>query len=210
MDNLIWRRIISIIAALAVTVSCGRKPIVNPLEEISDTIRGKYYCVSATVQGNPLDLDKDGVPGTDLKEEFKHKTNAMSAIESPLFIHPVSGFNEEQSINVDIPLQAINYNKITGEYEVEFDSSMMYIYFSYMVDSKGIISTHAQNKDLRLDEADTMIYNVDRNNTKGRQITFFQNGMIEILIDSMYYDFCTGQIVKVPVKFVYERFTYAL
>ena len=210
MFNFNLKKIVSIMAVLILATSCCKKPADNSLEEITDTVRGKYNFISATIQANPIDLNNDGITGTDLKKEFKGLPNGSYSMEYPIYIYPVKEFNKEGTITADIPLQSIKYNKITEKYEIDMDSSMMSISFSYTVNSDGTISTRAINETRETVEDFTTIYNVDICNTKGREITLFGNGTVEFVVDYMFYDFSTDKIVNVPVKFVYERYTYAL
>ena len=128
--------ILPILFALLVSVSCN-KPDDNRLEDVTDTIVGRYKCVSVTVQGTMLDINGDGISGNDLVAEFKDFWLASDRIAKlPAPIQPIKSVGERKSILIDVPKQRVFFNKTTSEYYIKdiYSGDSMMMSFDYTID----------------------------------------------------------------------------
>lgn len=193
--------------------SCS-KPDENTLEKITDTIIGRYECKSITIQGNPLDINGDGLTGTDMIAEFVGFQMASIRIKEPVRIAAVNDYEEEKTIMIEIPKQRVNYNKKSSEYELESMTygDGMYICFKYAIDKSGKIMTKPYNEGNSVlgKEYDDMIYLADYRGNSAKEIVLNQQGSFTATIDCTCYDFASGTLLTVPAIFVYERVSYSL
>lgn len=194
--------------------SCTKKDDKELLRNVTDGLRGRYQCKSITFLNGPVDLDDDGKSHEDLIEEFKTFGNSSNVIRTFLRISPVSDYNEEGSINVEVPMQGLNFEKSSGMYYIDtpFGGNGAYMCFRYSVDREGKVSLWAdntKNTDFSNDIGDEIEY-IDYIYTKGDKILKLENGELEVLVNGCYYDFATKKLVKGPVKLKYERKSYSI
>ena len=198
--------ILPILFALLVSVSCN-KPDDNRLEDVTDTIVGRYKCVSVTVQGTMLDINGDGISGNDLVAEFKDFWLASDRIAKlPAPIQPIKSVGERKSILIDVPKQRVFFNKTTSEYYIKdiYSGDSMMMSFDYTVDEDfNIITTPVEREDLIQEDYDT-IHLIDN---KCISLIFDGKGRFEALINCTFYDFATDKMVTVPVIYIYERYS---
>ena len=207
------KRAICLLCIGMMLVSCS-KPADNTLEKITDTIIGRYECRSITIQGNPLDINGDGLTGTDMIAEFNGFYMASNRIKGPVRIAAVNDYEQEKTITIEIPKQCVNYNKKTSEYELQSMTygDGMFIDFKYSIDKSGKIVTKPYNEGNLIlgDETDDMIYFADYRGNSAKEIVLNQQGSFTAIIDCTCYDFASGTLLTVPAIFVYERVSYSL
>ena len=201
--------ILPILFALLVSVSCN-KPDDNRLEDVTDTIVGRYKCVSVTVQGTMLDINGDGISENDLVAEFKDFWLASDRIAKlPAPIQPIKSVGERKSILIDVPKQRVFFNKTTSEYYIKdiYSGDSMMMSFDYTVDEDfNIITTPVEREDLIQEDYDTIHLIAYRDN-KCISLIFDGKGRFEALINCTFYDFVTDKMVTVPVIYIYERYS---
>lgn len=203
-----------VLLLLIIISSCG-KPVDNRLEEITDTIIGQYRLQSGVILGEPLDLNCDGVAGTDIEAEFKGFPQALGFMKSPVRVFPALHFGEEMGVNIEIPKQRVNYMKTTGHYVIEelLNGGSIFISFKYYVDEGTgniVAGPEKESSTDRVADSYDITYLVDYKDNEGRSIRFDQDGGIEVVVDCTFYDYSSDSLVNAPVMFKYERFSYSL
>ncbi len=197
---------------LLFAASCGKPDNKALLRETCDGLMGKYLCSSITFLGNPIDINGDGAANTDLIEEFKNLGNPMIAVNAYQRVYPASDYGEKVGINLEIPLQHVNFYKHENRYIPNINASSMHVKFSYSVDESGTVTFNVHNdENSKLwKEDDDEIERVDNMDTKGVYITRLKDGVLVAIIDCAYYDYSTEMYLKGPVEFVYERVASSL
>lgn len=195
------------------TISCSKED--NLLEQVTDSVRGKYTCVSMIWNGEPIDLDGDGVCHTNLMYEFSSFENSRLTLGRPARIYPVNAYEKECPITLEIPMQAIRYEKATEQYELLNDllGDACYMHFSYTVHDDGSLSFLTSNDQMdinRYREGDWEIDYVDYLYTQGDCVLSLNDGILSVRIIGAYYDFQTEKLVTGPVDLVYERVSYSV
>lgn len=191
-----------------ISVSCS-KPADDTLKMFTDKIAGSYECKSITISGDPLDLNDDGIAGTDMIAEFNGFYLAALRISAPITITAASDYGQWKNIQLEIPKQCVHYDKSTSRYEIRdmATGEGMFIFFRYSIDGSGHIDVtpHNEANDTLGSEDDDMIYLVDYKGNSAKKLSFKQEGGFEALIDCTCYDFSTDRLVTVPALFVYEK-----
>lgn len=181
----------------------------------TDSVRGKYTIVSMRWEGKPIDLDGDGKCHTDMMTEFAAFDNAKPIFARPVHIYPASAFDQQCSIQLEIPMQMLKYDKVTEEYSLLNDlcGGNMYVFFAYTIHKNGFMSFTTTNDRLNSDlywEGDWEIDNVDYLYTQGDSVLSLKDGILSVRIIGAYYDFQTEKLVTGPVDLVYERVSFAV
>ena len=185
------------------------------LEHASELVRGKYSCISMTWDGAPIDLDGDGECHSDLLKEFLAFEYTQSVLSRPVRIYPANAYDRECPFSVEIPMQAIRYEKATEQYELLNDllGDACYMHFSYTVHDDGSLSFLTSNDQMdinRYREGDWEIDYVDYLYTQGECVLSLNDGILSVRIIGAYYDFQTEKLVTGPVDLVYERVSYSV
>lgn len=193
--------------------SCSKED--RSLVQATDSVRGKYAIVSMQWEGDPIDLDGDGKCHTDLMTEFSVFDNALSIFAHPVYIYPADAFDRECSIQLEIPMQMLKYDKVTAEYSLLNDlcGGNLYVFFAYTVHKDGFLSYSTLNDRLNNDlywEGDWEIDNVDYLYTQGDSVLSLKDGVLSVRIIGAYYDFLTEKLVTGPVDLVYERVSFSV
>ena len=171
-------------------VSCEKDNWRSELEKSTDQIRGKYECVSMQYEGNPIDLNNDGLCSVDLKDEFSFFSFSHEVFTFPNYIYPASEYNAEEIFSLGIPIQSIKYNTISRKYSLIADlcGSNYYVFFSYSVNQDGTFAFSARNDCLDAGhhrDSDWEILDVDASNTRGEKIISFDDGILTVRIGSL-------------------------
>lgn len=205
------KRIFYFLAVAVLAAACEKAPQENPLEKITDTVRGEYECRSIMLQGEPVDLDGDGKSSIDVLQEFETYSNAKIGIWE-LLVRPVAEYGVEEDISVCIPKQDIDYHKHTGRYDMNDSGNSMRLSFAYSVDPSGEISAGPRNeKNEKYDwESESWIDKIDYRDTYGVEMSFDGDGGLEVLVNSTYYDYGTNELLIIPTLLKYERISYSL
>ena len=201
--------------------SCKKDDSRMVLEQATDTIRGKYKCVSMYYDGEALDLNNDGICSTDLKMELEDYVNARIAINDVIRISAAEDFYEEEFFDVHLPAQDIKYDKRSKRYSLLVDGlygSNYYIPFSYQVNRDGCLELFVRNDLLpsisrstnEFWDLDDEFRHIDIYYSCGNRIVSFKDGVLVIRIIGAYYDFHTEKFVTGPVELAYERVSYAV
>lgn len=202
-----------ILLLFVLSISCSKEDYL--LEQVTDSVRGKYTCVSMIWNGEPIDLDGDGTCQTNLMNEFSTFENAQLALARPVRVYPVDAYDKECPFTLEIPTQAIRYKKATEEYVLlnSLFGDAIYIYFSYAVHNDGSLSYSTLNDQMdssRYREGDWEIDNVDYLYTQGDCVLSLKDGVLSVRIIGVYYDFLTEKLVTGPVDLVYERVSFSV
>lgn|SRR5574344_450165 len=210
------RLLASMLTVAALAVSCNKDPGDDLLTRTVDTVIGTYECKSITLVGDPVDLDNDGVSSVDLVKEYSKIWNASIALTSKIRIHPAEAFGSEVYFNMEIPVQCVNYDKISMKYVPPHDVDYLFgksivVNFSYSVDPSGAITTNLRNDTYTSSYYDEeyIIRNVILKNAFEKEVTLFKDGRIEVEIKNVLFDYSTGKLITAPVKYVYERISYS-
>ena len=193
--------------------SCSKED--RTLTQITDSVRGKYTFVSMRWEGNPIDLDGDGKCHTDLMTEFSAFVNAKPVFAIPACVYPANAYDQECSIQLEIPMQMLKYDKVAEEYSLLNDlcGGNQYVFFAYTVNKDGSLCFSTLND--RIDDHlyrddDWEIDNVDYLYTRGDSVLSLKDGVLSVRIIGAYYDFLTKKFVTGPVDLVYERVSFAV
>ena len=211
-------KLLSITAAFSTIIlgSCTKED--HTLEQISDTYQGRYKCSSMVWNGNPIDVDGDGLANTELSKEFPCEksllNNWQAALLSPVRIFPIISYKQENRILIDIPMQFTKYDKVSKQYSLRDDcANNQYLYFSFTVREDGSMSYSTRNDLITYDrywDAEWEIEGVDYPTTCGHHILSLEEGSFSVRIIGTYYDFASQQLMTGPVDLTYERFSKSL
>lgn len=193
--------------------SCSKED--RTLEQSTDSVRGKYTIVSMRWIGDSIDLDGDGKNHTDLMTEFSAFDNAQSIFSRPMFVYPANAFDQESTIQLEIPMQMLKYDKVADKYSLlnELCGGNLYVFFAYNVHKDGSLSFSTLNERLNKNlywEGDWEIDNVDYLYTRGDSVLSLKDGNLSVRMICAYYDFKTETLVTGPVDLVYERVSFAV
>lgn len=205
--------LLCLLCLLFVSCECEKDDPNPGLESITDLILGEYRCKSMRFEGEPVDLNNDGICSVDLKEEFSYFSYSCTVFSAPNFIHAVSEYDTEEFFNLKVPIQGIKYDKVSNLFSLMSDyGSNFYVCFSYRVNTDGTFEFFTRNDRLNSScrDSDWEILDWDNANTKGENVVYFDNGFLIVQIMGAYYDFHTKNIVTGPVELVYERVSYAV
>lgn len=182
------------------------------LNKVCDDLRGRYVCESIIFKGEPIDINGDGIVNTNLVEEFKTLNYARAMMETSQRIFPASDYEQEMFFDLEIPMQAVDFDKRTNEYRTGISGSGMFISFSYKVDNSGAVTYMAHNeRDSELWEDWTEeVSNIDNKFTHGESIVRFLNGVLIALVNCAYYDYNTETFIQGQAEFTYGRVSYSL
>lgn len=195
--------------------SCSKDNRNRALELSTDSVRGKYTIVSMRWKGDPIDLDGDGRCHADLMTEFSAFDNVKPIFARPALIYPANALDQECSIQLEIPMQMLKYDKVAEKYSLlnELCGGNLYVYFAYTVLEDGSLSFSTLNDQLNNAlywEGYWEIENIDYLYTRGDSILSLKNGILSVRIIGAYYDFQTEKLVTGPVDLVYERVSFAI
>ncbi len=204
------------IILVLLSVSCAKED--HTLEQISDTYQGRYNCTSMVWKGNPIDVDGDGAPNTELFNEFPCEkpllNNWQGALARPIRISHIISYNQENRILIDIPMQFIKYDKISKQYSLRDDcANSHYLYFSFMVREDGSLAFSTRNDLITYDQywdGQWEIEGVDYPTTCAHHVLSLEEGAFSVRIIGTYYDFASQQLMTGPVDLTYERFSHSL
>lgn len=207
------KRIVVISAIMLLAAGCAKPDhSMDVLNGVCDGLRGKYLTKSITFYGAPVDINGDGECNTDLLKEFRSLSNSMTAIKAFQRIYPARDYDMESTINLEIPIQSVSYDKRTDTYSTAFSGLGMFVTFSYSVGRDGAVTFGVHNdKDSDLwSEGEHDITNLDNKLTHGNRIVSLGNGILVAIVNCVYYDHSTGVLVHGQTEFTYERVSYSL
>ena len=196
-------------------ISCEKNDPKTELENLTDLIRGEYKCMSMRFEGDPVDLNNDGICKVDLKDEFSYFSYGSSVFMFPNFIHAVLEYDTEEIFKLTVPIQSVKYDKVRGQYSLlsGLSGGNSYVCFSYSVTTDGTFEFFTRNDQLdtsRYRDSEWETLGVDVSETRGVEVVSYNNGILVVRILGAYYDFHAGKMVNGPVELVYERVSYAV
>lgn len=207
------KKILFVFASLCLLSGCEKpdhsKDLLN---SVCEGMMGKYVCKSITYLGEPIDVNGDGVCSTDLVSEFKGLDNCITAIETFQRISPAPDYNVRQNINLEIPIQNVDYDQRWDVYRTSLTGNMMFITFSYTVANDGSVTfdVHPEEDSKYYKETYTGIDYLDNGFTHGDRIVSISNGILVAVINCAFYDYNTKTFIKGQAEYTYERVSYSL
>ena len=182
------------------------------LNNVCEGLRGKYVCSSIVFKGSPIDINGDGQCNTDLLKEFNTLSNCMTAIKAFQWVNVAMDYNTEISVNLEIPIQYVDFDKRTEEYRASISGGNMHVAFSYSVAEDGTLAfaVHNEKNSVLWREGDSEISQLDNKLTEGERIVSLGGGRLVALINCAYFDHATKTFVQNQAEFIYERGSYSL
>lgn len=203
------------LSVLAVTVlgSCQHEEIDsrNVINEICDDICGAYIIESIRlVDGGELDLDGDGVANQELEFEFRRLPSAVQALTYVVRVEREQKYDLKRYFRMEIPVQYLEYDASSEKYSFANSAghggtanfSLFYsvlssgnLTYGYGSDSSQFASDFTIETEKGIDIVAARYYSIVR----------FGNGVLNFIVNSMYYDFASKKCVYVPVSFTYRK-----
>lgn len=186
-------------------VSCDKLTLV---EEVSNTIHGRYKCVSA-IFNQSIDINGDGLSNNDLLDEFNSLSNAFSITEDGGQIYPAKEPDLHSKIALKVPLQIVYHNLLKDSFEIK-GTIAPYIYFKYIIDHDGKLhySYEPDYSDVSNCILNQGAYkeNEHYKNIKNAQILKITEGSIEISLELCYLDMNRNQFIEDTIYLNYNRY----
>lgn len=199
---------------MAVLSSCQHKEIGsrNVINEICDDICGAYIIESIRlVDGGELDLDGDGIANQELELEFMRLPSAVPALTYIVRVEREQKYEQKRYFRMEIPVQYLEYDAASGMYSFANSDghggtanfSLFYcvlpsgnLTYGYGSDDSQFASDFTIETGKKgMDIVAARYYNIVR----------FGNGVLNFIVNSMYYDFASKKCVNVPVSFTCRR-----
>ena len=182
--------------------SCRKDSNSNSVIEIANKICGTYNLKMIKWEGEPVDVNNDGVARNDLYQELMDlPTNAENKDN---YISQVSLYSEGMSkatISMMLPIQ--NYSVASdGRYpEVWMIGNPLSMHLSYSIDSKGSIQVE-RFESFNLPESDSRI---ELKRMKNGKVSFDLNEHLTFRTEYTLYDRISKQLVDGVIQYIYER-----
>lgn len=201
-------KIWAVIAAFAGVLSCTDN--VGDVSDISDNYSGQYICKSMRFLGSPIDINGDGNATMNLLSEYSTLPYTEDVIKTRFALRSPEHYNEEVRCNVEIPMQDVTYHKISGEYTTEEMGNDAYICFGYYVDLTGqvIFVIHNESNTNLFHSSEYEDCHLDYNNLEIQSVEAKGDGMLKLVFNSAFYDYCSNEFLEGQVESVYERVSY--
>ena len=201
-------KIWAVIAAFAGVLSCTDN--VGDVSDISDNYSGQYICKSMRFLGSTIDINGDGNATMNLLSEYSTLPYTEDVIKTRFALRSPEHYNEEVRCNVEIPMQDVTYHKISGEYTTEEMGNDAYICFGYYVDLTGqvIFVIHNESNTNLFHSSEYEDCHLDYNNLEIQSVEAKGDGMLKLVFNSAFYDYCSNEFLEGQVESVYERVSY--
>ena len=194
------RVVLTLLTFVHILCSCSDE--YTSVRHYSMDIAGIYRCTSATWD-HPMaiDVNNDGIPNRDLAVEVHGIPGAETALlKSTVRITYVNAYESwSDRFFVKIPLQGLLYDESVEKYSVGLTTSYVEMYFTYSIDSSG---------DVHISKATIMDFGLEPvlvPEEKDITIAYLGKGVLDITINTTFYDFNSQRFVTGPVHYRYER-----
>ena len=201
----------SIVCLLLSFVSCQKED--NRLEEICDSLRGKYICESIVWNGTPpeIDINGDGESSNDVKTQLYDFFNSRIAIKNYTIVYPCKNYGpDEGKVTMLVPLQSITYWGYSDSFQVFTDGGglSMDLRYGILEDGSIVFSEHNEPPELNVAEWQTNVSGVEQILEFDAGIVSLGNGSMTIEMKATYYDFATEDLVYDKVTYTFKRVSY--
>lgn len=182
--------------------SCRKESNSNSVKETANMICGTYNLKMIKWEGEPVDVNNDGVASNNLYQELMDlPTNAENKDNYTAQVFLYSEDMSKATISMMLPIQ--NYSiSSDGRYpEVWMIGNPLPMHLSYSIDSKGSIQVE-RFESFNLPESDSR---VELKRMKNGTISFDLNEHLTFRTEYTLYDRLTKQLVDGVIQYIYER-----
>ena len=184
---------------LIVFSSCC-KEVVSSVEETADKVEGVYDLIRATWQGNPIDVNNDGIAGTELLPELMSlPTNAQNRFIVSML--PISMDRQYGCLGMQLPMQNV-YAESDGVYPKGcMVGNTLYVSMAYQIDEKGSLSVeHFDSVDCPESEK-----RIEWKRIRNGTVNLGQQGEILFTVSYTLYDHKDNQLVDGIMKYTFKK-----
>lgn len=187
---------LSLLALTGILISCRKNDVRVP--DVSEKIAGVYELVRIQWDGDPVDVNNDGVTGNNLYPELMTlSTNAQGVYKTQVLVSDSSS----GSIGMYIPLQNVSVTH-DGRYPKGFMTGMaLPLSLLFHIDREGSISVdHFDSLDVPESES-----RIEMKRIHDGQATFDELGHFVFTVHNTLYDHATDQLVDGIITYTYTR-----
>lgn len=200
------RRIVVLFSVLCLLCTgCYKRPsFTKEQEEAYYSIKGTYCIESISWDGQPVDLDNDGLPSSDLYNELKGfalvdiEDEAAAGVHSNSLEFPGAVF--DGCVSIALPFQGVERSSSSAiscaPEGLRWHASLMFV-----IDRDGTVSFDTIS-DLGLNDDD---YRLDVSYVRDAKLQKSGAGRLQLSADWLFYDYATSSVVTGGVTVTYVR-----
>jgi len=187
---------LSLLALTGILTSCWSNEDIAP--NVSKKITGVYELVRIQWEGDPVDVNNDGVASNNLYPELMTlSTNAQNTYQAQVLVSNSSS----GSIGMYIPLQNVSVTQ-DGRYPKGFMIGLSFpISLLYHIDSEGRVSVDHFDS-LKVPESESRI---EMKRMHDGQATFDEHGHFVFTVHNTLYDHVTDQLTDGIITYTYMK-----
>jgi len=199
--NITLKTVVLAILAIVLFGSC-KKDSADPIKDVSDQIYGTYNLKKILWEGEPVDVNNDGISSNNLYQELMDlPTNAGNKDNHLAHVSNFSENMQKATISIRLPLQNFSITH-DGRYpEVWMIGNALTVFLSYYIDSEGTIQVE-RFVSHNLPESDSRI---ELKRMKNGTVLFDLEGHLTFRTEYTLYDRLTKKLVDGIIQYTYEK-----
>lgn len=170
------------------------------ISETADKIEGIYNLEAIAWEGEPVDINNDGIASKDLLQELlslpTNAENNHQAVVTSITLDRSSG-----AIGMDLPMQNVSIAS-NGQYpEGWMIGNMLTVNVSYHIDPNGsLFVNHFDSVGLPDDDS-----RIEIKRMKNGTVSFDFNGHMSFIVEYTLYDRQSRQLVDGVIQYLFEK-----
>ena len=191
---------IGVIVILSVSLYSCNKADSNPVAKTADKIEGTYKLVSMHWEGDPVDVNADGLKSKDIMSELMAlPTNAQNIFQSVVL--PMNSERSIGAIGFQFPMQNVSVGP-DGAFPTSWmTGNTLQLNISYKIEHDGTLNIEHFDA-LDMPEFDSR---VEMNRINNGTVRFDLKGTLIFSVNYTLYDHISGQLVTDTLHYELEK-----